>query len=285
MNRPAPSSPFLSRALGPRFPADRNVVAVTPRHLAGGGDPRWVTGHLMAHGWRDQSVPGYPHVLLSSPDQRFHLTLELPHPDSDETAWRFLPAEGIRHWQMAFGAWTPVEIIAGAADALTRPDGPHLSVEDVWEQARANGWTEVADDRIAGLLAPPEFDGTPPTAFVLKDRIVATGPPAWAWRVHASAPRPDGSEHQSVWSASIDDSAPPGVVAGFLSALTDPAPLYRTGDQTPYVYGKFSTHTATSRTLDDLRAALGRRLAPAGRPQPPAPAYPPPGHGPTPQRR
>lgn len=152
----------------------------------------------------------------------------------------------------------------GAADALTRPDGSHLSVEDVWEQARANGWTEVTDDRIAGLLAPPEFDGTPPTAFVLKDRIVATGPPAWAWRVHASAPRPDGSEHQSVWSASIDDSAPPGVVAGFLSALTDPAPLYRTGDQTPYVYGKFSTHTATSRTLDDLRAALGRRLAPAG---------------------
>ncbi|KPI25134.1 hypothetical protein OV320_8339 [Actinobacteria bacterium OV320] len=42
---------------------------ITPRHLAGGGDPRQVTEYLLATSWSNHSVPGYPQVLLESPDQ------------------------------------------------------------------------------------------------------------------------------------------------------------------------------------------------------------------------
>lgn len=42
---------------------------ITPRHLAGGGDPRHITEYLLATSWSNHSVPGYPQVLLESPDQ------------------------------------------------------------------------------------------------------------------------------------------------------------------------------------------------------------------------
>ncbi|MCX5257731.1 hypothetical protein OOK27_27010 [Streptomyces canus] len=38
--------------------------------------PRHLTEYLLAADWSNRSVPGYPHVLLESPDQQRHLTLE-----------------------------------------------------------------------------------------------------------------------------------------------------------------------------------------------------------------
>ncbi|MGI5457520.1 hypothetical protein ACQEWB_31010 [Streptomyces sp. CA-249302] len=77
---------FYSKVNGPtlhRVNAVRWLDEVTPRHLAGGGDPRHVTEYLLASGWSNHSVPGYPHVLLESPDRRLHLTLE-PSPVTPE---------------------------------------------------------------------------------------------------------------------------------------------------------------------------------------------------------
>ncbi|MEV1088865.1 hypothetical protein [Streptomyces microflavus] len=72
---------FYSRVNGPtlhRVNTVRWLDEVSPRHLAGGGDPRHVTEHLLASGWSNHSVPGFPHALLESPDHRLHLTLESP---------------------------------------------------------------------------------------------------------------------------------------------------------------------------------------------------------------
>jgi hypothetical protein len=87
---------FYSRVNGPtihQFNRVRWLDEVTPRHLAGGGDPRHVTEYLLAAGWSDHSAPSYPHVLLESPDQQLHLTLEPTAPEQRDTWWRIHPAD------------------------------------------------------------------------------------------------------------------------------------------------------------------------------------------------
>ncbi|MEU6144155.1 hypothetical protein ABZ848_27855 [Streptomyces sp. NPDC047081] len=66
---------------------------VTLRHLASGGDLRHVTENLLAAGWSNQSVPGYPHVLPESPDGQLHLALEPTAPEPRESWCRIHPAE------------------------------------------------------------------------------------------------------------------------------------------------------------------------------------------------
>ncbi|MEU6192320.1 DUF317 domain-containing protein [Streptomyces sp. NPDC047061] len=63
-------------------------------------------------------MPGYPHVLLESPDQRLHLALEPTAPEPRESWRRIHPAER-REWSAQFGGHTPVEIIAEFTDAVT----------------------------------------------------------------------------------------------------------------------------------------------------------------------
>ncbi|WP_197348690.1 DUF317 domain-containing protein [Streptomyces bathyalis] len=54
-------------ALDPR----RSIqFATSPRHLAGGGDPRHITQALRAAGWKNLSDPDYPHVVHAFLDDR-----------------------------------------------------------------------------------------------------------------------------------------------------------------------------------------------------------------------
>ncbi len=58
-------------------PETVEVDFITPRYLAGGGDPAWITAPLhRAYGWSHGNDPLMPRVLLSSPDQKAHLRLE-----------------------------------------------------------------------------------------------------------------------------------------------------------------------------------------------------------------
>ncbi|GAA3212098.1 hypothetical protein GCM10020256_11290 [Streptomyces thermocoprophilus] len=69
----------------PDRPANVDIDYIAPRHLAGGGDPAWITVPLhRACGWSYGHDPLMPRVLLSSPDQKALLRLE---PDPDGRWW------------------------------------------------------------------------------------------------------------------------------------------------------------------------------------------------------
>ncbi|MEU6904269.1 hypothetical protein ABZ935_02735 [Streptomyces coeruleorubidus] len=63
-------------------PETVEVDFITPLHLAGSGDPAWITAPLhRAYGWSHGNDPLMPRVLLSSPDQK---ALLRPEPDPDD---------------------------------------------------------------------------------------------------------------------------------------------------------------------------------------------------------
>ncbi|MGW0792929.1 DUF317 domain-containing protein [Streptomyces sp. NPDC002911] len=117
-------------------PETVEVDFISPRHLAGGGDPAWITVALhRACGWSHGHDPLMPRVLLSSPDQKALLRLELDPVDQ----WWILHhvAEPDRPaWYASFGADTPVELIAAATDALTDPATPRDVSSDPYEPLR-----------------------------------------------------------------------------------------------------------------------------------------------------
>ncbi|MFJ9058449.1 DUF317 domain-containing protein [Streptomyces sp. NPDC102409] len=218
---------FHSRVNGPtlhRVNTVRWLDEVSPRHLAGGGDPRHVTEHMLASGWSTHSVPGFPHVLLESPDHRLHLT---PH----SAWWRIHPAQN-RMWSAQFGGHTPVEMIAGFTDALDSP-APHPDT-DVWHLPASRGWSRLTG-RERAALSPDET--------ALLSRISANSvTPHWRWSVQVSVPLSDG-QHRRVWNASIDETAPAAALAGFVTALTEPGPLLRYEGQTPALtFGYLDSH-------------------------------------------
>ncbi|MER5346746.1 DUF317 domain-containing protein [Streptomyces mirabilis] len=90
----------------PPTPETVEVDFVTPRHLAGGGDPAWITVPIhRACGWSHGNDPLMPRVLLSSPDQKALLRLE---PDPDGQWWTLHHAAEPDHpaWYASFGART-----------------------------------------------------------------------------------------------------------------------------------------------------------------------------------
>ncbi|MGC5412260.1 DUF317 domain-containing protein, partial [Streptomyces sp. DT225] len=87
-------------------PETVEVTFVAPRHLAGGGDPAWITVPLhRACGWSHGQDPLMPRVLLSSPDQTAFLRLE---PDPGGQWWRLLHAaeQDQPAWYASFGGHT-----------------------------------------------------------------------------------------------------------------------------------------------------------------------------------
>lgn len=129
-----------------------NVDFITPRHLAGSGDPVWITVPLhRACGWSHGDDPLMPRVLLSSPDQKALLRLE-PIPGAlwwnlHHSAEASQPA-----WSVSFGERTPVELIAAVTDALTDPAPAASAPADPYEPLRQIAWKPHA--RAPGLVSP-----------------------------------------------------------------------------------------------------------------------------------
>ncbi|MFD9069084.1 DUF317 domain-containing protein [Streptomyces lasiicapitis] len=265
---------FYSRVNGPtlhRVNAVRWVDEVSPRHLAGGGNPRHVTERLLASGWSDHSVVGFPHVLRESPDQRLHLALE-PELDAHSPWWRINPAEN-HEWSAQFGGNTPVEMIAGFTDALNSA-APQPET-DLWQLAASRGWTLLRTGSERAALSPDE------TALLSRTPSLAETP-VWRWTVQVSVPLSAG-RHQWIWNSSIDEAAPAAAVAGFVTALTDPGPLLRVEGQTPHLtFGFLDSHrsavTPEQHRLRHLKRLQATRTPnpagppPAGRPPPPGQA-------------
>ncbi|WP_435124603.1 DUF317 domain-containing protein [Actinacidiphila sp. bgisy144] len=258
-----------------RGDAGQTLDDVSPRYLAGAGDPRHVTDYLIATGWSNRSVPGYPHVLLESPDRQLHLALE-PLPDTlRDSWWRISSAD--RTWTARFGAHAPAEIIAGFTDSLLHAPVP---AENPWRLAADRGWTPHTAGPGDAVLSPDA------TAVLARLRTAGglSGTPA-CWKTEVSLPGPN-STRTWIWGAAIDETAPGHALAGFVRALTDPAPLLRSPSQlTGLVFG-FATATRSAVSPDQHRRRHHQRLEEARRTAPPvAPQTAGPAPGPKHRRR
>jgi hypothetical protein len=92
--------------------------------------------------------------------------------------------------------------------------------------------------------------------------------PQWRWDVEVSVPVSD-ERRRWIWGASIDEAAPPAALAGFVAALTDPAPLLRDeGQTTGHTFG-FLDSIRSVVTPEQHRLRHLQRLEAAQRPGPP----------------
>lgn len=195
----------------PAQPATVEVDFVTPRHLAGSGDPAWITVPLhRASGWSHGTDPLMPRVLLSSPDQMTLLRLE---PELDGHWWTLTHAAepGRPAWYARFDARTPVELIAAVTDTLTGPTPAADTPRDPFEPLRRAGWSPYAD---ANFTSPDK------TAYVERVGTVEK-PGAWFITVILGL-------HQQVWQARFGEHTPAHLVTAFTTALADTKPLLRT---------------------------------------------------------
>ncbi|WP_328967578.1 DUF317 domain-containing protein [Streptomyces sp. NBC_00239] len=190
------------------------LAQVTPRYLAGSGDPRWVTAPLQkAFRWQPAHIPLSPVVRLTRRDRQAELLLS---PDPDEHWWTLHhtgTTAGEKAWTMRFGARTPAEIIAAATDTLTT--GPADSAADpmqVLEQAR---WKRsVLEHQISS-----------PDGFVTVSRH-----PLGALHIEVTAhdgPWTSEPTARTAWRAYFSDHTPPHLAAAVLAGMVSTEPLLR----------------------------------------------------------
>jgi hypothetical protein len=191
--------------------------AITPRYLAGGGDPRHVTEVLQAAGWINASDPGYPHVLLASPDLSVRLVLE-PEGTSARDAWWKIHGHGDPHWYARFGGQTPVEIIAGFTDALITPaPSSPAGIAGTRQLLTDRGWSRAYDREGVEYAVSPDGHvrmGTRTGGL--------TDPPDTAWLVEVTP-----GHTEPLWSGVFSEGTPAHAVAAFARALSAPEPVYR----------------------------------------------------------
>ncbi|GAA3796882.1 DUF317 domain-containing protein [Streptomyces phyllanthi] len=200
------SDNFFTNARGPLH---RIQFATSPRPLAGAGDPRHVTDPLLAAGWKDHSVLGYPHVLLESP-YGVHLILEPATLSPYDAWWQVHPMDG--GWHARFGGNTPVEIVAGFTDALIRPS--QAGTADMWNVLTSRQWTPYEDRWEQGMASP---DGLA-RVYQRPEHPSWTAEVARAW---------ESGRRDVYWQAHFGQRTPAYLLLGFVTALSDPAPLCR----------------------------------------------------------
>ncbi|MDJ0464711.1 DUF317 domain-containing protein [Streptomyces sp. H27-C3] len=235
------------------------VEFIAPRHLAGGGDPAWVTVPLhRACGWSYGHDPLMPRVLLSSPDQKALLRLE-PDPDGQWWTLQHAPEPDRPAWYASFGARTPVEIIAAFTDALTDP--APAAAADPYETLQKVGWSPYGE---SGLVSPDK------TAYV--ERLGTPKAPG-AWFVTVTL-----GLHKQVWQARFGEHTPAHLVAAFTAALADPSPVPRTDSlrslatRDPHLIARTRREVPAVQVATALeervRSLAGRRASPPASPNP-----------------
>jgi hypothetical protein len=181
---------------------------VRPRALAGGGDVRHVSEFLRASGWRDKSKSGGP-LAMESPDRTVRVAYD-PHVLPGGWMIRGTATGHQKAWWAHLGRQTPVEIVAGLTDAITRPRSAHAP--NVWAPLQEQGWC------------------SPPNA----EHVTATSPDGSAW-VQYHQPS-DGEAlwwcgakdgQGNGWDAHFASSTPMHLVADLSAALASPEPVMR----------------------------------------------------------
>ncbi|MEU1629232.1 DUF317 domain-containing protein [Streptomyces sp. NPDC020096] len=199
---------------GPGEQAEQHYL-VEPRALAGGGDLRHVSEFLRASGWRDASAPGGP-LLMQSPDRAVRISYD---PFVLPGGWTIhSKATGQQdEWRAQLGRQTPVEIVAGLTDALTRPRSAHAP--NVWEPLQDQHWSTGP---IAGHYTAASPDGSAWMQF----HQDANGSAMW-W---------SGARDQqgNGWTASFSATTPMHLVQAFSAALASPEPVMRPRGRVPH---------------------------------------------------
>ncbi|MFI7102734.1 DUF317 domain-containing protein [Streptomyces sp. NPDC050161] len=241
-------------------------VLIAPRHLAGGGDPRYVTAPLRRGlGWKSSADPLVPRVQLTSPDRTAELSLA-PHPR--HRWWKLYgrPTTG-PSWQAAFDGHTPVEIIAAYADALAAPAPDHEPASDPFSPLAQAGWS-LTEDPHPTATSP---DGTCQVQHHADDI-------ADDWWVETVIPAFGG---RRLWQAYIGNRTPPHLIHALTTAAADPAPVARELSDLPFgCEGLVTTDSAWERAdrRIEARVAAARNTARRARrssQQPPAAPQPP----------
>lgn len=248
----------------PQTPETVEVEFISLRHLAGGGDPAWITVPLhRACGWSHGDDPLMPRVILSSPDQKALLRLE-PDPDGQWWTFHHAPTPDRPAWYASFGARTPVEIIAAFTDTLTAPVTMSDPWADPYDPLRQTGWSPATG--ADGLASPDE------TAYVQRLGVDEPGP----WFVTTTL-----GQHRPVWQARFGEHTPPYLIAAFTAALVDPSPVPRTGslparapDLVTRSHREVPAVQVASALEERVQALAARRAGPATSPsalRPPIP--------------
>ncbi|MFJ6898124.1 DUF317 domain-containing protein [Streptomyces hokutonensis] len=243
------------------------VDFIGPRHLAGGGDPTWITVPLHhACGWSLDDEPLTPRVVLSSPGQKAGLCLE-PDPDGQWWTLHHVPEPDVPAWSASFGARTPVEFIAAFTDALTDPAADTTAAPDPYEVLRQAKWTPAGTR--PGLVSP---DGT---AFLQRSDDAS----AWFATVMVNGSR-------IVWQAHFGEHTPPRLISAFTASMADPTPVARLLDtrRLPTLNPRLITRTQVEMRAGLVAFALEDRVRTLSARRPPLTAPPPfpPGQSPGP---
>ncbi|WP_306510891.1 MULTISPECIES: DUF317 domain-containing protein [Streptomyces] len=241
---------------------------ITPRHLAGGGDPGWITVPLhRASGWSYGHDPLMPRVLLTSPDQLTQLRLD-PAPDEPDW-WTIRHARSADHpgWAATFQNRTPVEIIAAFTDALTDPSGPPTTAPDPFAPLRGAGW--VTPHHLGGLASP---DGVA--------RVEQLGTPGSdLWHIETGV-----FQDPTIWRAVFTGTTPPHLITAVTQSLADQTPITRDPQRVPgWSRNRMTVHLHHV-PAPDIAFALERRVSALAARHRPATAAPPVPPSPSPRR-
>ncbi|MGW0137552.1 DUF317 domain-containing protein [Streptomyces calvus] len=187
---------------------------IEPRALAGGGDIRHVSAFLRASGWRDKSKRNGP-LIMESPDRAVLLSYD-PHVLPGGWTVRSAARGDQAEWWAVLGRQTPVEIVAGLTDALTRPRSAHAP--DVWAPLEEQHWRTRPEGR----------------------NYTATSPDGMAWMHFCQDPHGDavwwsGAKDQqgNGWTAQFSPSTPMHFMQAFSAALASPEPVMRPCGRVP----------------------------------------------------
>ncbi|MFE2140389.1 DUF317 domain-containing protein [Streptomyces sp. NPDC059456] len=258
------------------FAADHDKLgsAVSPRYLAGPGDPRHITHALRAAGWTNTSDPLHPAITMTSPDHGRRLDL---NPAGQHYGWKISTEFVPGYWSATFSVTTPVEIVAGLTDALTRP-APDEAAPTVVEILTARGWAHTSDDTDSQTLASP--DGIVQAVLRVSTLLGVRG-----WEFEAARHHGEYGPEGTQWRAYFDEDTPAHLLASVADAFSTPTAVLRGRfkiDEGPHLaVGPEFAIGAEVLAAHKVRLAQARRCRP--RPAPPsvhAPAPAPPGRTP-----
>ncbi|MGW3240675.1 DUF317 domain-containing protein [Streptomyces olivaceus] len=198
---------------GPGERAEQHYL-VQPRALAGGGDVRHISEFLRACGWREKSKTGGP-LLMESPSRALRVAYD---PYVIPGGWTIHgKADALNgEWSAHLGRQTPVEIVAGLTDTLTRPRSAHAP--NVWAPLQEQHWQTRSEGEHYVATSP---DGSASLHY-------QRGPDGSAtWWAGAKDTQNTG------WTASFTPNTPMQLVQAFATELANPEPVMRPRGRVP----------------------------------------------------
>ncbi|MFJ6783587.1 DUF317 domain-containing protein [Streptomyces yangpuensis] len=189
---------------------------VSPRYLAGPGDPRHITHALRAAGWMNTSDPLHPTITMTSSDHVHRLDLNLAR---RYYSWKISTEFGPGYWSATFSSAAPVEVVAGLTDALIRP-APNEAGPTVVEILTARGWSHTTDDTGSQTLASPD-------GIVQAELRVSTFLGVRGWEFEAARHHGEHGPEGLLWRAYFDEDTPAHLLASVTDAASTPASVLR----------------------------------------------------------